>query len=100
MSPSLRWLTTRWLGERVDVLEPDRRVVRQQRLPLLVAAWRRPARAATLEVLGAVVVQHEEDVLAADHGVLDAVLDALAAGRDDAELAGRVGRRRGCGTRW
>ena len=68
-------------GEGVDVLEPDGRVVRDQRLPLLVAGGvdrRRGER----EVLGAVVVQDQEAVLAADHGVLDAVLHALrGAGR-------------------
>ena len=60
-----------------------------QRLPLLVAG-RVDGRHGQLEVLGAVVVQHQEHVVAADDGVLDAVLDALAARRDDPELAGRV----------
>ena len=62
-------------GEGVDVLEPDARVVGDQRLP---------ARSGAVGATGAVpssksapvrVVQHQEDVLAADHGVLEAVLE-------------------------
>ncbi len=44
------------------------------------------------EVLRAVVVQDEEAVLAADHGVLDRILDELAAWPDGDELGLRVER--------
>ncbi len=40
-----------------------------------------------LEVERAVVVQDEEEVLAADDGVLEGVLDAVTTGEHDAELA-------------
>ena len=47
---------------------------------------------AELEVLGAVVVQQEEHVALAEHGVLERVLHAVAARHDHAELPGRVRR--------
>jgi hypothetical protein len=63
-------------GERVDVLEPDRRVVRDQGSPVLGGGGH-DGRRADLEVRAGVVVQHEEDVLAADGRVVEGVLQSL-----------------------
>ena len=60
-----------------------------QRLPLVGGGGVHRGRGERV-VLGALVVQHQEPVPAADHGVLEGVLDAVAAGRDDPELPGRV----------
>ncbi len=75
--------------ERVDVLEPDRRVVPDERLPLLVRG-RVDGRDGDLVVLGAVVVQHQQPVLTAEDGVLDGVLHPVPPWCDDAELPGGV----------
>ncbi len=78
-------------GEGVDLLEPHRRVVRHQRAPRL-RLGRLHGRDADLEVGARVVVEHEEHVLARDHGVLEAVLQAVAArGEHPEALLGPVG---------
>ena len=71
-------------GERVDVLEPDLRVVRDQRRPVLGRGGR-DGRGADLEVRAGVVVQHEEDVLAADDRVVEGVLQSLPSRAEDLE---------------
>ena len=89
-------------GERVDVLEPDGWVVGDQRRPVLGSGGR-DGRGADLEVRTGVVVQHEEDVLAADGRVVEGVLQTLparaeqleagiaVAGVEEAELRGDLG---------
>ena len=76
-------------GEGVDVLEPDRRVVGDQRLP--VGPRGRPGRGPGQLEVGAVAVVHDQElVLAGDDRVLEVVLEVgLALGEDD-ELAGPV----------
>ena len=74
--------------ERVDVLQADGRVVRDQRLPML--RRRRGDRGgADLEVGAGRVVHDEEPVLAAEHGVVEGVLHAFTPLREDPEA--RVG---------
>ena len=60
-------------GERVDVLEAYGGVVGDQRRPVL-GRGRRDRRGGQLEVGAGVVVQDQEAVLAADHGVVEGVL--------------------------
>ena len=76
-------------GEGVDVLEAYGGVVRDQRPPVL-RRGRRHRRDAELEVRPGVVVHHQEDVLAGEHGVVEGVLQALAALGEDLP-AGRRG---------
>ncbi len=76
--------------ERLDVLQPDRGVVGEQRPPLVRRGGVDRCHGERV-VLGVVVVQHEQAVLALDHRVLDRVLDPLTTRGDHPELAGGVG---------
>ncbi len=90
VSPSLRWLTTRWVANASTSSSRTAGVVGEQRLPLLVAGGVDRGDGQRV-VLGVLVVQDQQPVLAGDDRVLDAVLDTLPPRRDHPELAGGVG---------
>ena len=82
--------------ERVDGVETDVVAVLDERAERGGVAHRRLDEG---EVLGAVVVQDEEAVFAADDGMLDGVLDELAARPHRGELGSAGRRRRRSGSR-
>ncbi len=81
VSPSLRWCTTRWPRERVDVLEPDGRVVGDQRRPVLGRGRARPARCRARSPAPAPLCSTRKTSSPPMHRVVEGVLQALACAR-------------------
>jgi len=78
------------VAERIHTFNPHRFAVRQDHAALAARIIRRNTH--ELEVDGIFVVNDEQAVLGANHDMFDVIFDALFAGPDDLEFAGRCAR--------